>query len=132
MLRELRPQLDDDRVELVATEGAHQGLRFTAAFDGDTCVGVAGWRLMCCTSAGRKLYVDDLVTSTATRSTGVGSALLDGRPGPYRDTVLLNAAAALIVAGRASTLPDGVAQAAACLDQGAALGALDALRRATG
>ena len=58
-------------------------------------------------------------------------ALLHGRRGPYRETVLLNAAAALIVAGRAGGLPEGVAEAAACIDRGAALAALDALRRAT-
>ncbi len=35
--------------------------------------------------------------------------LLEGETGPYRDTVLLNAAAGLIVAGRAETLRDGAA-----------------------
>ena len=35
-------------------------------------------------------------------------ALLDGAPGAYRDAVLLNAAAALVVAERAATLNDGV------------------------
>ena len=35
-------------------------------------------------------------------------ALLQGATGPYRDTVLLNAAAALIVAGRAADLREGV------------------------
>ena len=58
-------------------------------------------------------------------------ALLHGRRDPYRDTVLLNAAAALIVAGRTDDLREGVSLAAASLDQGAALAALDALRRAT-
>jgi anthranilate phosphoribosyltransferase len=58
-------------------------------------------------------------------------ALLGGATGPYRDTVLLNAAAALIVAGRAVDLPDGVAQAAQALDSGAASAALETLRRET-
>ncbi|MGI4952400.1 MAG: anthranilate phosphoribosyltransferase [Janthinobacterium lividum] len=58
-------------------------------------------------------------------------ALLQGAPGPYRDTVLLNAAAALIVARRASTLREGVDQAKSAIDQGAALATLDALRQAT-
>ncbi|HEY0526579.1 MAG TPA: anthranilate phosphoribosyltransferase [Stellaceae bacterium] len=47
-------------------------------------------------------------------------ALLDGAPGPIRDIVLLNAAAALVVAGKAETLRDGVAQAAQAIDSGAA------------
>ncbi len=59
------------------------------------------------------------------------SAVLRGAAGPYRDTVLLNAAAALIVAGRAETLREGVARAATAIDGGAALAALETLRRET-
>jgi anthranilate phosphoribosyltransferase len=59
------------------------------------------------------------------------TALLDGARTPYRDIVLLNAAAGFIVAGRAATLPDGVALAAHSIDSGAARAALDALRRAS-
>jgi anthranilate phosphoribosyltransferase len=58
-------------------------------------------------------------------------ALLQGAAGAYRDTVLLNAAGALIVARRAGELREGVALAARALDGGAALAALDALRQAT-
>ncbi len=58
-------------------------------------------------------------------------ALLHSAPGAYRDTVLLNGAAALVVAGRADTLKDGAAQAAAAIDGGAALAALGRLQRAT-
>ena len=59
------------------------------------------------------------------------TALLRGAAGPYRDTVLLNAAAALIVADRTADLRDGVAQAARSIDGGAALAALETLRRET-
>jgi anthranilate phosphoribosyltransferase len=58
------------------------------------------------------------------------NALLEGAPGPYRDCVLLNAAAALIVAGRAENLRDGVAVASRSLDAGAALDVLRKLRTA--
>ncbi len=51
--------------------------------------------------------------------------LLDGESGPYRDAVLFNAAAALIVAGTAGSLPDGVEIAADALDSGAAKALLD-------
>lgn len=54
-------------------------------------------------------------------------AVLGGIAGPYRDAVLLNAAAALIVAGRAGDLKEGVALAAKSIDSGAARAALDAL-----
>lgn len=57
-------------------------------------------------------------------------ALLKGAPGAYRDVVLLNSAAALIVAGRAETLREGAAIAARAIDDGAALGVLTRLRAA--
>ena len=55
------------------------------------------------------------------------TALLAGRPGGYRDFVLFNSAAALLVAGKARTLPDGVAQAAKALDDGRAKRVLERL-----
>ena len=55
-------------------------------------------------------------------------ALLRNAPGPYRDTVLLNAAACLVVAGRAADLRDGAAQARSAIEAGAALGILERLR----
>jgi anthranilate phosphoribosyltransferase len=58
-------------------------------------------------------------------------AVLQGVAGPYRDTVLLNAAAALVVAERAGDLPEGVAVAADAIASGAALAALETLRRET-
>ncbi|NUB43723.1 anthranilate phosphoribosyltransferase [Fertoebacter nigrum] len=58
-------------------------------------------------------------------------ALLDGATGAYRDAVLLNAAAALIVADRVATLPEGVAMARASLDSGAAKAKVAALARIT-
>jgi anthranilate phosphoribosyltransferase len=51
--------------------------------------------------------------------------LLKGERGAYRDAVLLNAAAALIVAGRIDTLAEGAALAAETLDSGAAETLLD-------
>jgi anthranilate phosphoribosyltransferase len=54
-------------------------------------------------------------------------ALLSGQSGPYRDIVLLNAAAALLVGDRAETLREGIALAAQAIDEGRAQGALDAL-----
>jgi anthranilate phosphoribosyltransferase len=47
-------------------------------------------------------------------------SVLDGMPSPFRDVALLNAAAALIVAGRASSLKEGVAIGRNSLDSGAA------------
>jgi anthranilate phosphoribosyltransferase len=58
-------------------------------------------------------------------------ALFRGAPGPYRNTVLLNSAAALIVAGRSGELRDGIEMAGNSIDSGAALATLEALRRET-
>jgi GNAT superfamily N-acetyltransferase len=76
VLVELRPHLTAESLVAVYAEGHAQGLRFLAAYDGGRCVGVAGWRLVACTHLIRKLYVDDLITTAASRSTGVGRALL--------------------------------------------------------
>jgi len=77
VLRELRPRLSAESSTAVYEEGYPQGLRYTAAYLGDTCVGVAGWRIMATMVALRKLYVDDLVTTQGYRGQGVGKLLLD-------------------------------------------------------
>ncbi len=53
--------------------------------------------------------------------------VLGGEPGPFRDIVLLNAAAALIVGGKAASLTEGVERAGRAIDTGAAAQALDKL-----
>jgi anthranilate phosphoribosyltransferase len=58
-------------------------------------------------------------------------ALLDGVASPYRDCVVLNAAATLVVAGRSDDLREAARMAAASIDQGAARGVLERLRTAT-
>jgi anthranilate phosphoribosyltransferase len=54
-------------------------------------------------------------------------AVLQGEKGAYRDIAVLNAAAALVVAGKAETLGDGVKLAGHTIDSGAAQGALERL-----
>jgi anthranilate phosphoribosyltransferase len=56
--------------------------------------------------------------------------ILEGEPGPPRDVVLLNAAAALIIAGRADDFAAGVRCAADAIDSGAGLRLLAQLRKA--
>jgi anthranilate phosphoribosyltransferase len=59
------------------------------------------------------------------------SALLEGNPSAYRDAVLLNAAAALVIAGTAKTLIEGVELARASIDSGAAKDKVTALAALT-
>jgi anthranilate phosphoribosyltransferase len=54
-------------------------------------------------------------------------AVLEGKPGPYADAVLANAAAALIIAGRADGLASGLVMAKASIDEGAARDRLERL-----
>lgn len=74
---------------------------------------------------------DMIVGGTPEENAMAFRVLLQGTPSAYRDAVLLNAAAALVVAGKASDLKDGVAQAAESIDSGAAKAKVDALARIT-
>ena len=75
--------------------------------------------------------LDDLRGGDAEENALALRALLDGASGAYRDIVLLNAAAALVVADRAADLAEGAAQAAAVIDDGRAAKALADLVEAT-
>lgn len=73
--RQLRPQLPADYQAKMARVFAGGG-RLCVAVEGEDVRGVAVWRTHENTHAGLFLYVDDLVTDEATRSRGVGRALL--------------------------------------------------------
>lgn len=62
-----------------------------------------------------------------TESAAAIRAILEGEPGPRRDHTVLNAAAALIVAGVAANWAEGVRRSADALDSGAASGVLEKL-----
>ncbi|WP_299725319.1 anthranilate phosphoribosyltransferase [uncultured Tateyamaria sp.] len=63
---------------------------------------------------------EDIIGGSPQDNARAFGALLDGAPGAYRDAVLLNAAAALKVAGKVVDLSDGVALAQESIDSGAA------------
>ena len=68
---------------------------------------------------------------TAAENGAAFRALLSGERSAYRDAVLLNAAAALIVAGRAKDAPEGVEMARESIDSGRALEKVESLARIT-
>ncbi|WP_299842443.1 anthranilate phosphoribosyltransferase [uncultured Roseovarius sp.] len=74
---------------------------------------------------------EDILGGTPEENGTAFRALLNGAPGAYRDAVLLNAAAALVVADAASDLKTGVAMAAESIDGGAALAKINALATLT-
>jgi anthranilate phosphoribosyltransferase len=64
----------------------------------------------------------------AARNAEIAREVLAGAPGPRRDVVLLNAAAALVVADKVVDLAAGVAEAAAAIDDGRAAAVLEQAR----
>lgn len=72
----------------------------------------------------KRVGIQDLICGAPDESASSIRALLNGEAGPFRDIVLLNAAAALVVAGKASTLKDGVEIAGRSIDDGKAAAAL--------
>ena len=71
--------------------------------------------------------LEDLLGGEADSNAAALRTVLDGMPGPYRDIVLLNSAAALVVADRAADIRDGVALSARAIDGGAAKAVLQRL-----
>jgi anthranilate phosphoribosyltransferase len=64
------------------------------------------------------------------RNAAIAREILAGARGPRRDVVLLNAAAALVVAGKAKDVRDGVSLAARAIDDGRARALLDRVKEA--
>src|SRR5882724_1787505 len=71
--------------------------------------------------------IDSISGGDAKANAEIIREILDGKKSPRRDVVLLNAAAALVAAGRADSIKDAVPLAEKSLDSGAAKSKLDAL-----
>jgi anthranilate phosphoribosyltransferase len=70
---------------------------------------------------------EDLAGGTPDANAATTRAILDGEPGPRRDLAVLNAGAAIYVAGRAESLEAGVREAEAAVDDGRAAARLERL-----
>jgi anthranilate phosphoribosyltransferase len=75
----------------------------------------------------KRLTIDSIKGGDAEHNARALRAVLNGEPGPFRDTVILNAAAALLVAGRVDDLRQGASLATDVIDGGSALDRLDRL-----
>jgi len=73
----------------------------------------------------------DLAGGDPAQNAAITLSILGGETGPKRNVVLINAAAALVAAGKAATLADGIRLAARSIDSEAAAAKLDALVRFT-
>jgi anthranilate phosphoribosyltransferase len=67
----------------------------------------------------------------AAENAAIARRVLAGETGPARDIVLLNAGIALLIAGHAATVADGIDRAARAIDDGAAAGVLERLAAAS-
>ena len=76
-----------------------------------------------------KAAAADLAGGDAAENAGIVRGVLNGRKGPARDVVVLNAGAALLVAGTVGSVAEGLRAAEAAIDSGAALAALDRMAR---
>jgi anthranilate phosphoribosyltransferase len=74
---------------------------------------------------------DDLRGGTPAENAQIILDILNGRTGPKREIVVLNAAAAIVAGGVADTLQDGVLKAEVSIDSGKALGKLNKLKELT-
>ena len=74
---------------------------------------------------------EDLKGGDRARNLTIAREILGGVPGPQRDIVLVNAAAALVAVGRARDFREGVALAGGAIDSGAAREKAEALVRFT-
>jgi anthranilate phosphoribosyltransferase len=75
----------------------------------------------------QRANIKELVVQDAQQSLGMIKLVLDGHTGPARDIVLLNAGAAIYVAGLSPSMVAGIDKAAEVIDSGAAKARLDAL-----
>ena len=76
----------------------------------------------------RPASLQDLRAGSPAENAAIAQEVLAGTPGPVRDAVLLNAAAALYVAGAAADIAAGLVMAAESVDQGKARGVLERVR----
>jgi anthranilate phosphoribosyltransferase len=75
--------------------------------------------------------LEDILGGDARENAAIIRDVLSGKPSPRRDVVLLNAAAALVAAGRAQSIDEALPLAKQSIDSGAALAKLNALAEFT-
>ena len=75
----------------------------------------------------QRCRLEDLHGGSAEQSAVIVMGVLEGKPGPARNVVLLNGGAALYVSGSAATMQDGIRLAAESIDSGKARQKLEQL-----
>ncbi len=75
-----------------------------------------------------KVKLEDLKGGTVADNVKIALDVLKGKPGPHRDMVLLNSAAAIYAADKAGSIKEGIKLAAESIDSGRALKKLESLK----
>ena len=119
----------DDGLDELSVTSASTILEVVADPDTPGSCRIRTWRLEPEELGIARAPMSELRGGDAAFNAGVIRSVLGGERGSRRDIGVLNAAAALVVAGAASSLGDGAAMAAHALDSGRALGALAGLVR---
>ena len=117
-----------DGQDEISTSGPTEVAEFNAKADPER---VARYTLLPETFGIRLARLQDLTGGNPLENARIAEGVLAGQPGPVRDAVLLNAAAALYVAGAAGDLDSGLALARQAIDQGKAKAVLEKVRRIT-
>ncbi len=119
----------DDGLDELSVTSPSSILEVVADPDEPGACGLRTWRLEPEELGFARATMSELRGGDAGFNARVIRSVLEGERGARRDIGVLNAAAALMVAGAASSLGDGVTMAAHALDSGRALGALEGLVR---
>jgi anthranilate phosphoribosyltransferase len=110
----------DDGVDEISVDGR---TRVVEVLDGRT----EEWYLHPSDLGFGESSLEEIVGGSPEDNAKVVRSVLAGEEGPARDFALLNAGAAILVAGRAQDMPGGVAEAAEAVDSGAAREVLESL-----
>jgi anthranilate phosphoribosyltransferase len=138
-----RPELVHLLADALASLGTERAVVFHSANGLDELVpgvpatgvevrdgGIRPWSYEPETASDGAVSLEELKGGDAAENARMLDALLSGEKGPRRETVLLNAAAALVVAGLAETVAEGRGLAARAIDGGAAREKLARLKEA--
>lgn len=117
----------DDGLDEISTTSATKVVEVLG--DGAGGFGLAAFEILPAAIGISPASLDDIRGADADHNGSVIRKVLAGDAGPVRDIVVLNAAAALVVAERASNLEEGLLIAATSIDSGAASATLDKLIR---
>jgi anthranilate phosphoribosyltransferase len=138
-----RPDLAALLADALAALGAERAIVFHSENGSDELVpgvpaagmevnggGTRPWRFDPAGLSQRTVSLAELAGGDAAGNAAMLERLLDGEDGPRREAVLLNAALALVVEGRARNVPDGYERARSAVDKGAARAVFDNLKKA--